>query len=379
MHPPSRIILNNSHNSLAATVMEAWGRILYRDQQFKLATVDKIKINTRSLLFKNYWKNIYQKQGDFHLELEKIDAKVSVPAVKTCEDVLQFLRMRERTGEERRFDGAGPVVSLLCSRVAGTFTWTSRIYTVGLEIGDVEAKFANVVQSFKPKFALIFKGNPSMLGGPNNSGDNTGPWMNLILQFPSGPETQFVPPIFYLRLGSSDFFFYPALSSILRSFNSTDQGGTESVVPKCEDSGFRSFDATLKADPEKTHETRDLFPELLKSAIINVKCETFNAYTCEDFSLAFSSETVTETISKLSTMKPGTSILRVGLSRVQCFNTNGLVDEGSLQQFPVLFPPAVWISGKNTLPLSLDLEGFEVALLEEGTRLVPVSTRQVFL
>ena len=75
-------------------------------------------------------------------------------------------------------------------------------------------------------------------------------------------------------------------------------------------------------------------------------------------------------------MKPGIGILKVTLPMVQCFNSSGVVEEDSLSQFPVLFPPAVWISGKNTLPLSLNLEGFKVGLHEELTGLDSVSTRK---
>ena len=377
MHPPSKIILNNSHNSVSATVLEYWSRIVYKDQQNKLVNLQNLKLTGKKLLFKNHWKNIYQKQGDVHLELVNLEGRISVHTVAIVKQVLHALTFGEKRPGENTIEDFGPVLLCFCSQLSTTFTWTSRINTISLSVGELEMRFANIILPYKPKVSLIFKGNraANQSSRISNEGKSSESWINLILQFPSGADTQFVPPIFYIMLGRSDCIFYPGMVPLIQAVSTTELSTDPGA--RCEDSGFRSFDATLKKEQEvQIKESKNFAPEILKSTIFNIKAEPANIYFCEEFSMAFSSEDILESISKLTSMKPGLGIINVGLPSFECFNSNGLVEEESLQQFPVLFPPAVWISGKNTLPLSLNLAEFQVLLVGETSSLLPVSTRK---
>ena len=313
MHPPSKIILNNSHNSVTTSVLDAWARIINKDQQIKLATVEKFKLTGRTLLYQNYWKNIYQKQGDVLFTMDKLEGRLSLQAITTCREVVRILQRRgdSRDSVEDKFEPGGPVVSASCAHLSFNFTWTSRIYTLATQVAEAEMKFANLVPPYKPKYALMFRGH-SYPGSKVAGGNDT--WIHLILQFPSGPETQFVPPILFLRMGSADFFFVPGLIPLLKSLLGPEPQ-EPALLTGCEDSGFRSSEPAGGGDPvdKRCWPSKEVLPELIKSAIVNVKTEALNLYTSEEFSLAFTSDSMTETVNKLTTIKAGIGILRNGI------------------------------------------------------------------
>jgi hypothetical protein len=77
----------------------------------------------------------------------------------------------------------------------------------------------------------------------------------------------------------------------------------------------------------------------------------------------------------LRLLRPGLTVLRLDLPKVEAFNSGARIDPSLFQQHPVLFPPSVWISGKDTLPVSVNLTGFQIRVGEAGQILAPVSTR----
>lgn len=125
--------------------------------------------------------------------------------------------------------------------------------------------------------------------------------------------------------------------------------------------------------------TKDIYADLIRSSIVNVKTERFNIYFVENLSFSFTSESVSESLSKISSLKPWLGMVRVGVPLVQCHNSSLEVGVDSLAQYPVLFPSTVWIAGKNMLPLALNMNNFEIDLLENHKILLPVSFRKVLI
>jgi hypothetical protein len=209
------------------------------------------------------------------------------------------------------------------------------------------------------------------------------PWLQLLLQFPVSTEIQFVPPILVVSLNPTRLALSPGLMSEVRDVLVPSQPHQQQqlVLPArntkgaADDSGFKSFEGA-NSGPEQEPSTtaaRSLFiSDLLRSAIIKVKTEEFGIYLVEDLMVNRNADSFEDT---LRLLRPELTVLRVDLPKIEAFSSGGRIDQSLFQQHPVLFPPSVWISGKDTLPVSVNLTGFQIIVGTERKLLAPVSTR----
>ena len=419
MHPPSPIILNNCHSSVSLVASESWARL--RNQKsnecFQVATVEKFKLINRTLLFQECWKNIYQKQGEFSLDIDQIEAWISASALKN-------IRLLYSSFYGRKFDSIdaakasseplnlgddkGEIIHASIAKLSNNLTWTSKINTVGISIGLTQLRFyaaTSVSSPQKPKYFVFFKGHPHLCGKDSvdkHAGEGSD-WLHAVLQYPAGEDLQFVPPIVFTRLGRTDILLFTSIIPILLDLSLGLNVHPEEVNTgtKVDDSGFKSANESFidqRSDSKhgntkastanmsdinpglyRKSTVKDMYTDLIRSCIVNVKMERTNIYIVESLNFAFASESVAESLNKISSLKPWLGILRVGLPLVQCYNSNIQIGDESLSQYPILFPPTVWIAGKNTLPLALNMDGFEVDILENKPLLTPVSFRNIFI
>ena len=82
-------------------------------------------------------------------------------------------------------------ISLNMSKLSYTYTCTSKIITSALNVGQTSCKYA-MPSSQKSKHFVFFKGHPHQV----DEGDN---WCRVLLQYPADQDSQFVPPILFLR------------------------------------------------------------------------------------------------------------------------------------------------------------------------------------
>jgi hypothetical protein len=405
MHPPSKVILNNCHNAYSATFMEFFCRLVHNDghSSFKVASVEKLKLTSKSLLFKPYWKNIYQKQGDIHVELEALRGRLSAGAVLAGQEIFTHLTSLspsqaapDRSKTVSAADLAGSRLKAVVGRAQCSWTWTSRISTVSLLVDSLVSRCEQTAAGReRPVCATVFTGLQQRGGeaGQPHAADHwpstpgkaerdvpVVPWLRLLLQFPVSAEIQFVPPIVVVNLSPTRLVLAPGLASLCRALfdpvlPDQQQQHMASLSKGAADSGFKSVEAGYSAtEPESATPVSHslLFSELLRSAIIKVKTDEFAIFLAEDLGVSGPAESVEDT---LKLLRPGLTVLRLDLPKVEAFNSGARIDPSLFQQHPVLFPPSVWISGKDTLPVSVNLTGFQIRVGEAGQILAPVSTR----
>ena len=408
MHPPSPILLNNCHSSITLIATESWARLQQESNQcFQLAAVEKFKIVQRTLLFQDYWKNIYQKQGEINIDIDQIESWISANAIQNLRSLYKsFVARKTPTPGLSDYESNvtdGQIINMSATKLSSAFTWTSKMNTIGLSIGPTQLRYTVVPpgSSHKPKYFVFFKGHPSVAKHADSYGVNGSDWLHCVLQYPASEDLQFVPPIVYFRLSRTELLLFTSAVPILLDLSKGfDIATDEASIQKVDDSGFKSANESLdqrsesKAPETKTSTTnlgesnpsvarksivKEIYTDLIRSAIVNVKMDRFNIFIVESLNFTFASESVTESLNKITSLKPWLGILRVGLPLIQCTNSNVQVTVDSLAQFPILFPPTIWIAGKNTLPLALNMDGFEIDILENKPLLMPVSFRYLYL
>ena len=365
MHPPSRIILNNSHNLTTITVMDVWARLVSKDNHLQLLSLDRVKATSKNLLHQIYWKNIYQKQGEYSAEMGQLEAKLSVEVVRTFRNITDLFDNKACQNDAGAARMSGPILKLFLRDVSSCIAWTQRINTLALSVGKCEAKIADI-SSGKPKYSTIFKGTE--FGAANERRL----WLKMMVQYPSGNEIQFVPPICFLRLGRTELLATTQLAPIMVEILDSRPYSNDS----CQDSGFISL-GTKSGETGSTSQMSFKPADLLNSTIFSIKTEGVEVFFSENFPLTFSSISMADTLSKIRKVHQGVGLVSVCLARMECLNFNVNLDEHNIDNYPVLFPPTVWISGKSTLPIEFNIHAFHVKLLDEQTGLQPVTTRQV--
>jgi hypothetical protein len=391
LHPPSKMILNSCHNTYSATFMEFFCRLVQGDKHIKLASVNRLKIALKSLLLRPYWKNVYQKHGDVQVEVEALKMRVSVGSVRTGQAIIASLLTASPavTQPEDPVELSGPSLKAVMIRGQGSRTWTSRIITMSLTVDTLTASYEEASSKCgRPTAAVVFSGvqqkgesgQPQPEHGPSTPGKAerdvpVQPWLRVLVQYPAGAEIQFVPPILSVSLGSTKAVVAPGLVVQVRALLAAHQSQDQPAAVGTGDSGFRSVEAGRDvADVEPSTLSRSLFlSELLRSAIVKVKTEGFSVYLVQKFTFGCAADCVEKTVRQLLGKDP--TLLRIDLPRIEAFSSGGRIDPSLLQQHPVLFPPSVWISGKDTLPVSINLTGFQIVEGEEKQLIAPVSTK----
>ena len=186
MHPPSPIILNNCHTSSSLVATEGWARLLLPavptmtaspkttssgansqvTNTIQLATLDRIKLTNRTLLFQDYWKNIYQKHGELSVDVHQLDAWISHSSLRHVRLVYSVIYGSYRSGDhsfpnEVSSDACteSQVIHASAAKVSATFVWTSKIATLSVSLGPVLLKHTlSTAPPHKPKYFVFFKG-----------------------------------------------------------------------------------------------------------------------------------------------------------------------------------------------------------------------------
>ena len=397
LHPPSKMILNNCHNIYSVTFMEFFGRMVQNENSIKLVSIEKLKLSSKSLLLKPYWKNVYQKHGDIHLEIEALKGRISVGTVQAGQAILSYLlpsAAATRVVEGSEVGLSDPRLKVVIARAKGSWTWTSRISTVSAVVDSIVTTYEEVALSGRPHIsATVFSGlqqkgeigQPPADHWPSTPGKAErevpiSPWLRLLVQFPVGAEIQFVPPILMVTLNASRMVLAPGLLAQCRAGlrpSSRTAADQQLAAKGAADSGFKSVEAgniLLQQEQLPTPLGRSLFlSELLRSAIIKVKSEEFRVYLVKELEVSCSADCIEDTVRRLRSKH---IVLLVDLPKVEAFNSGGRIDTSLFQQHPVLCPPSVWISGKDTLPISVNLTGFQILVVgEEKQLLAPISTK----
>ena len=134
-----------------------------------------------------------------------------------------------------------------------------------------------------------------------------------------------------------------------------------------------------KNNPDTASEVTVL--QCLSGTIIDVKCGVVSLYLSDKTLSNISGQTVLEVVNKAGKTKNGSHLVNITLLSADIQNANGKVDLSQYSQHPVLFPPAVWTSGKENFPWSISLQGFSVGQTVDSCSsqfLQPVTTNCTF-
>ena len=79
MHPPSKVILNNCHNTINFDVSNVWLKLNLEKDSATVLTADKVSVSQKVLLYQQFWKNIYQKQLERGVKVDSCQVNISLP------------------------------------------------------------------------------------------------------------------------------------------------------------------------------------------------------------------------------------------------------------------------------------------------------------
>ena len=373
MHPPSKTILNNCHSNITVTLMDTWVKLNIEKFSYRLVSLDKATFSYRCLLFKQFWKNLYQKHGDMSLKFDSIQLSSSMPQLTMAMSIVEnVLRCKKVDGSDLTSDCNGkehPIVSSLFTGTNFAWTWTSEIYTLALGIDGASVSLKGHGR-VKPVPILTgisqISSKNSKLANVGHSPGKALPetvkpgWLKFTVQWPSGTLTHNVPTLLYAALGETFILADPKLGDVLKyaastvSFTENEKYTESSVCNSALKSGKH-----IKLNTSETASEVTLL-QCLSGTIIDVKCGGVSLYLSDKTLSNVSGQTVLDVVNKAGKTKNGSNLVNLSLLSADIHNANGKVDLSQYSQHPVLFAPAVWTSGKENFPWSISLKGFSV-------------------
>ena len=97
-------------------------------------------------------------------------------------------------------------------------------------------------------------------------------------------------------------------------------GGAAVPPPPPSSSGLLS---DINPGCRKAKDTKAMmYSDLIRSSIVNVKTDKIDMYFVESLGFSFASESVCESLGKISSLKPWLGIMRIGLPLIECHNSN---------------------------------------------------------
>ena len=394
MHPPSKVILNNCHNTINIEVSNVWLKLNLEKDSATVLTADKVSVSQKVLLYQQFWKNIYQKQLERGVKVDSCQVNISLPQLLMVSQLVDHVRSVSSPDFPALLDHCRdkeqPLISSVLSNLNFSLTQTKELSTTFLAIDSMSVSLKGRGAS-KP--VPIFNGlcqkssrniNISNYGqspGKALPDESSSKWLIVGLQWPTVPLHHEAPTMCRVFLGETFLLCEPKLSNVLKfvTLYSTSSHQKRSSPRTVDNRSVRSEERGLRTKTDAKKEI-SLF-QCLTGTVIDVKVGSVCLYFSDKSLSEVSGQTVTDVVSRAARAKREYNIINVQLDSADAHNAACRVDLAQYTQFPVLFPPAIWSSGKDNFPWVISLTGFFIGRINETNFteiLKPVKTSCTF-
>ena len=393
MHPPSRTILSNCHTNTSISLLDTWVKLVNNKESTRLLSLDKATLSFKTLLYQNFWKNIYQKLGEAAFKIETLQVDFSLAQILcsvVCVTSVSHNLSNELFDEILKDSKASsqPIVSTVLNGFQANLSWTKEIYTAPVSLIGINVS----VKGFgKTGSVPIFNGfceKSSRNVSLSSCGQSPGKalldvpaskYLSGTLQWPCQTLPHPVPTVIHLKMGQSSVLFDPILMEILLFSVSCYNTYTKKSIPQTE-SGVRSIKSEDIPDNETLNEEVGITAlQCLTGALVDVKIGETSLYLSERSLASVSSGrvSVTEVVHRAARAAASHHLVRLTLGEVRVSNANTRLDLAPYTQHPILFPQSVWTAGKVNFPWSWVLASFSASLVGPSyvtEILLPVNT-----
>ena len=392
MHPPSKVILNNCHHNNSLDLNNVWLKLNFEKESVRILTADRVSLNQRNLLYQQFWKNIYQKQCESSVKVDSCQINISLPQLVMVSQLIDHVRSVSSSPEIQDLldhcrDPDQPLICCVVSNLSFSLTQTRELLTSLLAIDSLSVSLKGPTNT-KP--VPIFNGlsqksnrninvsHPGQSPGKALPDESSSKWLILGLQWPIVPLQHEAPTMFRFFLGETFLLFEPKLSRVVKfatlysSQKKPSLRGLDRESIKSEEKGLK-----LKTEPRKEIS----FFQCLTGTVVDVKLGSFCLYFCDKSLSEVSGQSVSDVVIRAARAKREYNMINVQLASGEVHNVSCRVDLSQYTQFPVLFPPAVWTSGKDNFPWVISLNGFFIGRINETNFteiLKPVKTSCTF-
>ena len=398
MHPPTKTILANCHSTNNIHLQDAWIKLNVEagTPTSSVLTVDRAGLSQKTLLYPQFWKNIYQKHSELEVKVETSQLDISVPQAGLVSHLLDSvlglglgLEFPDLLAQCR--DSDQPVLTAVLSNLTCGLTQTAELDTSTLALDSVSVSLRAPAQDRPvPIFnGLCQKSNRNIIisnyglsPGKALPDESSSKWLIFGLQWPRVPLRHETPTMIRVSLGETFLLCEPKLSQVVKV--ATVYASQRKASPRAPDNNrsIRSEDRGVRPKPESGDPLEEIsFFQCLSGTVVDMKVGSVCLYFTDKSLSGVSGQNVREVVMRAARAKREYNVINVQLTSGDVHNAACKVSLSQYNQFPVLFPPAVWSSGKDNFPWIISLSGFYIGRMNETNFteiLKPVNTNCTF-
>ena len=377
MHPPSKTILGNCHTNTTINIVDTWVKLVNNKESARLLSLDRASLSIKTLLYQQFWKNIYQTLGEASFKLETLQVDFSLPQIISAAASVTSVSSSQSNDLVDEFlkdskASCQPTVSAVLNGFQVNLSWTKEIYTAPVSLIGVNVSLKGFG---KTGSVPIFNGfcekasrNVTLSSCGQSPGKAlldipTSKYLTWTLQWPCQPLPHPVPTVIHLKMGQSCLLLDPMLMEILQFSIAcyTIYSKKSTLQPESGVKSIKSEDIPSSVDNATSGEVTAL--QCLTGALVDVRVGETQVHFSERglASVSGGGSGVTEVVQRAARAGAGHHLVRLSLAEVRVNNANIKLDLAPYTQAPILFPQSVWTAGKVNFPWSWALDSFSAS------------------